>query len=181
MALIETLRCGRCHAGAPAAPEAARLHEIGARLQLASLAAPHVAHSPGIPVAADEAADLVHFLAGLGGPLIVQPLEMNVDQLEAGRQVYHRVGCVACHEPYEDADHLERPLWEFEDVLSVEVEASARGERDAPFGDLRAKTSAEALARYLEDPLAFHPGGAMPSLRLSRAAIDLTVLLISDS
>jgi len=178
LALIETLRCGRCHAGAPAAPEAARLHEIGARLQLASLAAPHVAHAPGIPLAADEAADLVHFLAGLGGPLIVQPLEVNVDQLEAGRQVYHRVGCVACHEPYEEADNLERPLWEFEDVLSAEVEASAREERDAPFGDLRARTSAAALARYLEDPLAFHPGGAMPSLRLSRAEAEAVAMYL---
>jgi len=175
VALSETLRCGRCHVGAPAAPRAARLAEAGSRLSPAYLAASLASHAPEIPMDAEEAGDVVQFLSGLTGPtgpLVVAPLEVDVDQLERGRQLYHRVGCVACHAPYEDAGNLEQPLWEFEDVLGAEVEASHQASWTPPFGDLWRKTNPEALARYLEDPLAIHPGGAMPSLRLSRAEAE---------
>ena len=87
--LAETLRCARCHVDAPAAPEAARLHEAGARLQPAYLAASlrHELHAPGIPMEEKEAADLVQFLAHLGARIEIVPFEVDVARLEAGRQL----------------------------------------------------------------------------------------------
>ena len=47
--------------------------------------------------------DLVHFLSSFKSA--IKPIGVEADGylLETGRQLFHRVGCVACHEPQEDA------------------------------------------------------------------------------
>jgi CxxC motif-containing protein (DUF1111 family) len=52
---------------------------------------------------------LVHFLAAQGGPLLPQEQFVDPRALESGRQLYHSVGCVACHEPQESRDDLAEP------------------------------------------------------------------------
>jgi mono/diheme cytochrome c family protein len=86
---------------------------------------------------------LIHFLASTGGAR-----EMAVMEQSAGRgeELFHRIGCVACHQP-----KGETPL------LATSV----------PLGDLTQKYTLPALAAFLRDPLHVRPSGRMPSLNLS--------------
>jgi mono/diheme cytochrome c family protein len=120
--------------------------------------------------------DLVHFLVSLGGPESYAAVPVRPDELELGRQLYHEVGCVACHAPREEAERLQWPFWELKPPASAGTAASAGDAVAAdgaarspalPLGDLTGKTSVEALAAFLLDPLATRPSGRMPSLRLT--------------
>ena len=57
--------------------------------------------------------ELTQFLASLGGPLVSASGASDALTVERGRQLYHSIGCVACHAPFERADTLAKPLWEF--------------------------------------------------------------------
>jgi len=133
--------------------------------------------------------ELVPFLASLGrGPVGWASRTVDALTLERGRQLYHAIGCVACHEPFEQAATLARPLWEYEDAF--ESRAAAAGahtdESLAPFDPrdltgIRLRTTPEALEALLLDPLAIHPSGRMPSLGLSPGeAHDLALYLFYE-
>lgn len=175
--LAARMRCAACHASESerVAPEAAPvLDAIGARKTPEGLrrwlADPQAA-KPGtampdmlakLPKREREVAldELVHYLAAQGGPLVPQEREVEVAELELGRRLYHEVGCVACHEPQEDVDDLERSLWSFpaEERIAPQVAAT--------LGSTAFDTDVEALAAFLRDPLAARPSGRMPSLLL---------------
>ena len=93
--------------------------------------------------------------------LAVDSIELDLTALEAGRQLYHSTGCVACHDPYEDSDTLPRPLWEFEELFSSES-------RPSPFPGLAEKFVAAGLAPYLESA-----SGHDPLLRLEEGEADV--------
>lgn len=76
----------------------------------------------------------------------------------AGRALYHRVGCVACH------GALASPAEVLGDATHPDELPRARAV--APFGDLAGKWRAGSLADFLADPLARLPDGGMPSLAL---------------
>lgn len=87
---------------------------------------------------------LVHFLASTG---TLKRQRFDRRAAAAGQQLYHQVGCVACHGSRDangDADK----------VLATSV----------PLGDLRGKYSIHSLAVFLEDPHAVRPSGRMPGL-----------------
>ena len=107
--------------------------------------------------------ELVHFLASLDGPFDATPTPLSAHSLERGRQLYHSIGCVACHESHEEADDLELPLWEF--AAGDEVPNSARTSRS--LAHLPAKTNATELAAFLLEPHAVIADGRMPNMRLS--------------
>jgi len=177
--LVARLRCAACHESASerVTPEPAPdLAGIGARKTPEGLrrwlAYPQAA-KPGtampdllakLPERERELAleELVHFLAAQGGPLALAEREVDVAELELGRRLYHEVGCVACHEPQENAADLERSLWSFpaEERLAPQVAAT--------LGSTAFDTDVEALAAFLHDPLARHPSGRMPSLLLDQ-------------
>ncbi|MBK7642939.1 MAG: c-type cytochrome [Planctomycetes bacterium] len=180
-ARMSRLRCVACHAAQPAVqsrlrPEAAPdLAGIGARKSPAALRAwlldpraekPHSAMPDLLAgLAARErvatAGDLVQYLASLGGPLDARATAVDVSELERGRQLFHSVGCIACHAAEEDADSLAEPLW------TGGLEQGLVSNPDSDLKQLRAATTVDALARFLLDPLAARPSGRMPSLRLS--------------
>ena len=197
--LVRELGCTGCHASPDpelAPREAARLEAVGARLRpehLRGLLADPL--SAGMPdclagLARKERADareaLVHFLASLGGPLEVRAHDVDAHALEHGRQIYHRIGCVACHPPFEDAANLEQPLWAFEEVFTGSVpettaEPDGRAADPLALPELRARTTLAALARTLADPLAVHPSGRMPTFDLlEEEAFDLAAYLFFE-
>ncbi len=189
--LVRERGCTSCHALAGLAPEPApRLEHVGARLTPAALEAA-LATGPRMPDClaglgkgerAMARSELTHFLASLGGPLAPEPASIDALTIERGRQLYHAVGCVACHAPFEAASTLERPLWDFTEAYEpavAETHAPAAAPRDPrELRGIGARTTPGALARYLRDPLAFHPAGRMPSLALGAGeAADLAAYL----
>ena len=180
-ALLFRMQCLTCHVADADVPEPLRpepapdLSRVGARKSPNALRrwllAPQ-AMKPGTampdllarfePRERERKADeLAQFLATLGGPLEAAALVLDIADVERGRQLYHSVGCVACHSAQESAEDLADPLWKF-----------PRDEAFAPIvsadlGPLDGATTVEALARFLVDPLAARPSGRMPSLQLS--------------
>jgi cytochrome c551/c552 len=192
--LARELGCASCHAAPGLAPEPApRLERVGARLTPAALeralgAGPRMPDClAGLGRKEREAAraELVHFLASLGGPLAPAEHAFDALTLERGRQLFHSVGCVACHAPFEAADTLGKPLWEFAESYERAPGAAAAAEagpRDPrALAGIGARTTHAALASYLGDPLAVHPAGRMPSLALNTSeASDLASYLLYE-
>jgi cytochrome c553 len=132
-------------------------------------------------------AELLHYLVSRGGPLAVEPVEVDPGSIERGRLAYHELGCVACHGPLEDAWRLEYLHW------ALEGDDAPRGPDEpppraaptpwnaVPLGDPRRRTSVERLAAFLLEPRADRPHGRMPSLDLDAAtALDLARYLVRD-
>ncbi len=103
-----------------------------------------------------EAADLAAFLAGTAA------LELGPEE-QAGRELYHQLGCVACHGALASLAELHDDEFQSDAVPGGTV---------APFGDLNGKWRTGALADYLVDPAADHPAGRMPSFGLERAEAE---------
>lgn len=197
--LLAAKACAACHAAGPTLAErlAPRpgpdLGAVGARYEARALRRfllrPH-ATQPGIdmpdllgglPEAERERAadELVHFLVSRGGPLDLAPRAVRADELEHGRQLYHSVGCVACHAPQESAEALRDPLWvppaphaepELDPGLDPgppPLPPGALPPGEVPLGDLATRTTVDALTAFLVDPLWVRPAGRMPSLGLS--------------
>ncbi|MBW3541332.1 MAG: c-type cytochrome [Planctomycetes bacterium] len=199
--LLTELNCTACHAtqnerlqprGGP------RLDGVGVRLGRdwlrQFLASPH-AVKPGTtmpevigglpPAKRDRAvAALVAFLSTRREPFRefeasgANPLphefwrKGNVDR---GRRLYHRVGCVACHEPDDAADGLARPSaldnllaqLDPEDIEELGLTAAARAVRSVPHANLAAKYTRQSLTSFLVDPASIRPSARMPDLKLS--------------
>lgn len=90
---------------------------------------------------------LVHFLVSKGGPIKASKTAVNPAAIEMGRELFHSVGCVACHAP-EKAEGITTPI--------IPLPAN-----------LASKTTVEMLAEFLKNPLHVRPSGRMPSLSLS--------------
>lgn len=138
---------------------------------------------------------IIGFLASLGEPTIVEPTGADLMELENGRQLFHTVGCVACHAPLESADDLEAYVWETmldeEDSKSArdqraEVEAAraalaADGGISIPLGKLANKTHVSALTAFLINPTHARPSGRMPFLGLNETeARAISLYLLQD-
>jgi mono/diheme cytochrome c family protein len=106
----------------------------------------------------DKIEALVHFLAATG----TLPKERaDARAAAAGQQLYHRVGCVACHGRRDDNGNAAK-------VLADSV----------PLGDLRAKYSIRSLAAFLENPQAVRPSGRMPGLLNNQEAKQVANYLL---
>jgi mono/diheme cytochrome c family protein len=181
--LLENKGCTACHApSAAAAPavgvrSAPNLAGVGRRASSAWIErwirAPHElrpgADMPAVlpPATADvEAAALAAFLVSLAPPdSAPEAVATEPAVLDAGRRLYHTVGCVACHGPLESAAEV------FDnDVLGDQLPAA---DVRAPFGDLEGKWRPAALAAFLRDPSGVLPDGRMPELGLDDAETDL--------
>ena len=120
---------------------------------------------------AHESADLEAVVAYLGAqgrseeqlPAASPASEAAV--LDQGRELYHALGCVACHSALEPLARV------FGDsTLSRKLPAA---KPVAPFGDLEGKWRPGALSRFLQDPEALYPDGRMPAMGLSASEADL--------
>ena len=105
-----------------------------------------------------------------------------------GRELYHSVGCVACHEPDPDYETGAAPPSSLETLLQEldEDELRQLGLTDAarpipsvPLPVLSEKYSREALTHFLLNPALSRPAGRMPSLKLRPAeAADIVAWLL---
>ena len=183
--LLAELNCTACHkppegdAANRLAPKGAPdLSDVGSRVTpqwlRAYLTNPH-ASKPGAtmpdifhasePAARDGAVDfLVHYLLSLGGPIQPSARGGNVQLVERGRDLYHTVGCVACHAP---------------EQARGEAQAAMPKVPSVPLGDLASKTTVEHLTAFLLDPLKTRPHGRMPASNLtSEEAEAIAVYLL---
>ncbi|MEM7230566.1 MAG: c-type cytochrome [Planctomycetota bacterium] len=183
--LLGELLCTNCHSGPKETisrlfpREAPRLERVGNRVTSSYLrkllsdpqsvkpgsAMPAMLHA--IPAGDRDATvdHLVHFLSSLrtdsAGNHAGDPA-----RIEAGRQLYHQVGCVACHGANASLDDLKKSYLGHKDTKPADPHPPI------PFGRIAEKTTVTELARFLRDPLAVRPSGRMPSLNLSRTEAD---------
>jgi mono/diheme cytochrome c family protein len=194
VALVQAANCTACHVPGSASlasllgPSAApRLEDAGARLHprwmREWIADPHrskpASRMPRLFRAdadtdTDTIEDIMHFLASLGGPLVEESPAARGDRARLGMALYHDVGCTACH----------GALAPLADLPGNRPDQGAPFRRYEPLGRQREKTTISALARFLQDPLHWRPGGRMPSMRLSISeseAIAEYVMSIDDA
>ncbi|MCB9869121.1 MAG: c-type cytochrome [Planctomycetes bacterium] len=160
--LLDELACTACHASPGAGQRVQRgpdLTEVGARVSPAWLrrfltepnrvkpgtTMPQCMPEEGAATRAGHVDDLVRYLASRGGPLQPATTGARAIWIERGRELYHSVGCVACHAP--------------EDGRATAVPS-------IPLGELAAKTTVDSLAAFLRDPQRIRPAGRMPKLWL---------------
>jgi len=111
-----------------------------------------------------EVKALKHYLATLTAEVPPYP----EGDVEAGRRLYHRIGCVACHAPevgYRPEGVPENARIELAGLPSVPLNLADLYDRDA-------------LVHFLLHPLEHRPSGRMPDFRLTEAqAADLATYL----
>jgi cytochrome c1/cytochrome c551/c552 len=183
--LLGELGCANCHDAAGGADwlinkPAPRLGQVAYRVApdylRAFLTDPHKT-KPGTTMPSilhnlpqgerDETVDLlVHFLASQGEAFSSQPGKVDDGLLARGEALYHSVGCVACHQAYAaPPKHKLDPA-----VAAIRAADTPKPPTPAisviPHGNLKAKTSLDALAGFIANPLHARPAGRMPNLGL---------------
>ena len=173
--LLSELNCIRCHTASDTvqarldSPGGPALGATGLRLtpqwirtwlnnpQAAKpgTAMPDVLHGLDASARTQTVDDLVHYLVSVEPKGQEPGATADKARAEAGRRMFHSVGCVACHAP--DAK---------EENTTAEGLKRAQ-DNSVPLGELASKYSVGELARFLRDPVAFHTGGRMPSSGLS--------------
>jgi len=114
---------------------------------------------------------LTHYLASLRGPARAAP--STTGSAERGRDLFHSIGCVACHAP----DPNVRPH-----ATGEGVEIAPAKLPSVPLGELGAKYSAVSLREFLLNPLAVRPSARMPKVPMkAEEAADLAAYLLGDA
>lgn len=92
---------------------------------------------------------------------------LAIDEASAGRgrEVFHSVGCVACHSPRDGESGVE-----------------TLAESSVALGDVSRKYNVKTLAAFLENPHDTRPRGRMPNMRLTHwEAVEIANFLLSPS
>lgn len=169
--LLSELNCTACHAGGIPSKGAPELGQAKSRIHPAYLEAfiadPH-GTKPGttmpdllgqLPMEERAAAAraLSQFIRSQDGPDF-ETATIEPEAVARGRNLYHLVGCAACHDPEG------KPLPDSSPLIGMED-----------------KYSKPSLTAFLENPLAVRRGGRMPDLRLTHwEAADLADYLLRD-
>ena len=121
---------------------------------------PDMLQALGEETAVDTANAIVHFLqANIDNRF--NSHEIDTDSISRGNDLFHSVGCVACHSPRDPAAN--------ETGLDGSI----------PLGNLTPKYSLNSLVEFLKDPCAIRPAGRMPDLALTdREAKDVASYLL---
>ncbi len=191
--LVAEMNCTACHAASPEltarlAPRTApRLAKDGVRISPQWIRAfltdpqkskpgtlmPDTMHGMSDGEKASAADALTHFLVSLQ-PAPAQAASTAAANVEEGRALYHRIGCVQCHAPEvlpPGRAHDEAAL---ADLAALQSHA-------VPLGEPSRKYTRAALAGFLLDPLRSRPSGRMPAMNLTPAEADaLAVYLLRD-
>jgi mono/diheme cytochrome c family protein len=186
--LIGELRCTACHTAPEELAErwdTIDLPDLPSRLSQRPegfiaeyLESPQKLHPSGtmpdllgrLPAAekAQAIRELTAFLNTLVPPAVEEPRPTHPIRFQQGRVLYHRVGCVACHPPFEPAGEIfEPPADAGLDAGSREtgVPGPLRGEVDLV--KLRAQWTHESLTGFLLDPRGNEPRRRMPPMNLT--------------
>lgn len=195
-ALYRELGCTNCHdlvSGRPDTKFGPDLTKVTERITLSYLrdwlSSPHET-KPGTTMpdlfAALSKADrdatvdqLLHYFVSRGERF--QPdgnPKFSDEMLKRGEDLYHTVGCVACHAPRREPtarvggnDEFSERIVTYESVKLPSV----------PLPELRMKTNHGSLSEFLLDPHAVRPSGRMPNMKLSPGeAKDIAAYLLTD-
>ena len=120
------------------------------------------------------------------------PVEFwNRGNVANGRQLYHQMGCVACHEPdseYEVTAVKASPLDDLLEQLDADelremgLSSAARKVNSVPHSKLPAKYTRQSLTYFLLNPEHTRPSGRMPNFSLSAVdAADIAAWLLRDA
>ena len=130
-------------------------------------AMPHVLHGLGSAQRTETAEALTHYLVSIAPTGPAAGISADPARAEAGKGLYHTVGCVACHAPFEKS---------LESTADMMARAAANA---VPLGDLASKYPAGELARFLVDPVKHRPGSRMPSSNLTESeAVSVATYLL---
>ncbi len=186
--------CAACHPAGPAVEKrlasrpSPRLGRDGARLSPAWIRAflikptaetpatmmPDMLHALPAAEKAEAAEDLTHYLVSLQNQAIVPGIAFDSAMANAGKELFHTVGCVACHAPRELPANGEQPP-------AGKAEIAEPAKNSVMLGDLGKKFGVNELAAFLRDPLKTRPGGRMPAQRLTeREARAVAMYLLRE-
>lgn len=108
--------------------------------------------------------------------------------VEQGQELYHKIGCVACHDPdetYEPGETKISPSDKMlaqldpEDIKELGLAAAVRPVNSVPHGNLPAKYTPKSLTFFLLNPEQTRPAGRMPQLKLKAVeAADIAAYLL---
>lgn len=106
------------------------------------------------------AKEIRHYLASLSDRSFVY--QQTEDKAEVrGRELFHSIGCVACHSPRGETDRELLP------------------ESSVPLGLIEKKYNVDGLVDFLKNPHAVRPSGRMPDMRLTHwEAVDISHYLL---
>jgi len=110
---------------------------------------------------AEQIEALVHFLASTG---TVKQEGSDRKMIAAGKGLYHKVGCVACHGTRDASGNALQ-------VFPTSV----------PLGDLAAKYSLKSLRKFLENPHESRPSGRMPVVVKTKEAQEIANYLLQSA
>ena len=107
-----------------------------------------------------------------------------------GRQLYHSIGCVACHDADEDYETANAPNSSLDQLLEqlapdelkeLGLSGKARVVQSVPHGRLEEKYSLLSLTHFLLNPQRSRPAGRMPNLKLQPTeAADIAAYLLEE-
>jgi cytochrome c1 len=125
---------------------------------------------PGMFAGEDRDPKIVEALTTYLASLKKTPKKFPKGDSAKGRELYHTVGCIACHEPaaLEDYKPVEAPP-------NLDIEKPGLASVPILFAD---RYDMDALAAFLQDPLSTRKHGRMPSTQLTdQEAADLATYL----
>ncbi len=180
--LLGELNCTACHAAPKdwldvVAPKPGpNLAGVGSRLDAATLwlmvrSPQHRkkgTQMPGLFAGEEGDAEKVEALTEFLSTLKQKDKAMPNGDVARGKELYHKVGCVACHEPATDY----KP-----EKIAADTEPEKPGLASVPIA-LADAYNVNSLAAFLQNPLAHRPAGRMPDMRLSpQEAADIAAYL----
>jgi len=180
--LYNELGCVNCHGGETGLPAmrgpalalvTQRVRSEWLRRFIANPAATHAgAVMPQVLAKADEQTlvAIEHYLASLKPKAAASKAPAKIMHVNGGRggELFHALGCVACHAPGKDFVPPEGL-----------PKASEFTHRSIGFADLKTKYSLESLGAFLFDPLKVRTDGRMPKITMEKQdAIDIAGYLL---
>lgn len=174
--LISQLGCTACHASddATLSPKTAPiLDRVGSRVRLDHILGfvqsprtsktgttmPDMLHASSDADRTAKAKAIASFLSTTGS-VVDKPGDTSA--LARGKELFHSIGCTACHSPRIDG---------------VDLRATS-----VPLGDLTSKYTLESLSKFLNNPMAVRPSGHMPRMVANYTeARDLACYLIGEA
>lgn len=180
--LLAELNCTACHAAPEAWKERLKakpgpdLSAVGSRLDADSLwlmirspqSRKKGTQMPGLFAGEEGDEEKVEALVEYLTAMKWNAPQVPAGDAERGKVLYHKVGCVACHEPAKDA----RPP---KAAANAEIEKPGNASVPILLADAYDFT---ALSYFLQHPLVFRPAGRMPDMRLSaQEASDIAAYL----
>lgn len=170
--LISELSCTACHQNESLLPKNGPvLEQVGQRIHPDYLekfiAAPHQT-KPGTTMpdmlgklSEEQRQETARAISDYLQSTASEPFKIestDPELVESGRELYHSIGCVACH----DAENKDLP-------------------HSSELTGIETKYSLQSLTQFLEDPLAVRPAGRMPDLQLTHwEAKKLASYLLRD-